>query len=198
MKLHSKNERVLNLYTRFCEGKAITKDDMEDIMDGRTEEGLGEIRQELQSRMDDLEILKAQLMAEVGEEATKEITKKIENIENSIGTIDSYMMDKDIAPALRKYKKDYDDAMAKLNQELADAKSEATVFAQNKATAEAQRKFDVEVAKIRKEAQEHIARLEENFGRQVKEGAIFKKEGVYASEFTDTINGIKTSDQLNN
>ena len=25
MKLHSKNERVLNLYTRFCEGKAITK-----------------------------------------------------------------------------------------------------------------------------------------------------------------------------
>lgn len=179
-------------------GKGITEENINDIMDGRTEEGLGEIRRELQKEIDDLQSEKIQALSDLDTERAQEISDKIAEIEKSIGSIDDYMKSTDITPAIEQYKADYESARRQLEAELDSAKQQATEMAQNNATAEAQRKFDVEVAKIRQEAQAHIARLEQNFGRQLKEGAVFKKEGVYASEFAETINGLKSSGELNN
>lgn len=175
------------------DGKGITDENIDSIVEGRTEAGLGEIRMELQKEIDNLEAAKLQALQDLDTEGAAAISEKIAEIEKSIGAIDGYMERTDIEPAIAQYKSDFAEAKRALEAELAAATREANEVAQTRATAEAQRKFDVEVARIRQEAQAHIARLEQNFGRQLKEGAVFKKEGVYTSNFAETMEELNQS-----
>ncbi len=180
------------------DGESITNENIDSIVEGRTEAGLGEIRRELQKAIDDLEAERIAALQNMDTESANAIKQKIEEIQGSIGTIDGYVKENNIAPALERYKADYESARERLQAELETAKQQANETAKNKATAEAQRKFDAEVVKIRQEAQAHIAKLEQDFGRQIKEGAVFKKEGIYTSEFSETLDGLKTSGEHKN
>lgn len=163
-------------------GEDITNENVGDYTEGRTEEGLGEIRQGILEARQELEDQINKMDAGPEREKLEEESLRLLQ---SLQAIDGHVK-AEIEPAIAKYKANYEEAMSRLLTDLADAEQRATEMAQNRATLEAQRKFDIEVAKIKQEAETYRARLEQNFGRE-------HGVGVYSSEFVDIMKDLNTS-----
>lgn len=163
-------------------GEDITRDNVGEYAEGRSEEGLGEIRQGILEARQELEDQISEM--EAGPEREK-LEEESLRLLQSLQAIDGHVK-AEIEPVIAEYKSNYDEAMSRLVADLEAAKTHATEMAKNQATLEAQRKFDVEVAKIRQEAEAYRARLEQNFGRQ-------HGTGVYSSEFVDIMKDLNTS-----
>lgn len=156
------------------DGKALTDVDAQKIAGERTEAGLGELRQELQKERDALEkqINKMQDGAE-----RQALEEESDRLYESMRVLDAEQKKK-IDEALRGYEQQYDQALQVLREDLS-----------NMATADAQRKFDIEVAKMRQEVEAYRSRLEMHFGKE-------HKVGVYDRHFVGTMDKLKSSGDI--
>ena len=164
----------------------ITRENIQNGDNERSEEDLGEIRQGIQEEIDRL---KAEIDSETEETPERsEMEEEITRLSKSIEVIDEHMKSR-IEPVLDGYKADYEKAMRELIAEVERAKLENSRIASAAATEAAQKKFDFEVEKIRKEAENKISSLEQNFGKN-------DGNGVYTSQFTTTLESLKTSESI--
>ena len=136
----------------------------------RTEEGLGQIRKELQKEHE-------------------EITKKINNSAEGADISDLDEQDRRVQEAMRVFDERQREEIGKKMQEYEAQYADDIKRLEADATDQAQKKFDTEVAKMRKEVEEFKSKMEREFGKA-------HGVGIYTTDINRTLNSMKNSSEL--
>ena len=148
----------------------LSKEQIDQLAEERTEEGLGQIRKELQKEHE-------------------EITKKINNSAEGADISDLDEQDRRVQEAMRVFDERQREEIGKKMQEYEAQYADAIKRLEADATDQAQKKFDTEVAKMRKEVEEFKSKMEREFGKA-------HGVGIYTTDINRTLNSMKNSSEL--